>query len=47
MITLQDGLQTIFSLNFSTTAALEIYHVDLASKDLDMPVVASMPSEHR
>lgn len=32
---------------FSTSAALEIYHVDLASKEFDMPIVGTMPSEHR
>jgi protein transport protein SEC31 len=33
--------------SFSTAAALELYHVDLASGSLSMPVAGSMPSEHR
>ncbi|CAG2256257.1 SEC31 [Mytilus edulis] len=32
---------------FSTTAALEIYHLDLSDSSLHMPLVASIPSEHR
>lgn len=32
---------------FSTSAALEIYHVDFSSNSLDMPVAGCMPSEHR
>ena len=33
--------------SFSTAAALELYHVDLGSGSLSMPVAGCMPSEHR
>lgn len=33
--------------SFSTSAALDIYHVNLENKEFDMPVVGSLPSEHR
>ncbi|XP_061191431.1 protein transport protein Sec31A-like isoform X2 [Saccostrea echinata] len=32
---------------FSTSAALEVYHLNLADPSLDMPLVASVPSECR
>ncbi|XP_062589643.1 protein transport protein Sec31A-like [Saccostrea cucullata] len=32
---------------FSTSAALEVYHLNLADPSLDMPMVASVPSECR
>ncbi|XP_066928892.1 protein transport protein Sec31A-like isoform X2 [Clytia hemisphaerica] len=33
--------------SFSTSAALDIYHVNLESKEFDMPIVGSLPSQHR
>lgn len=32
---------------FSTSAALEIFSLDLSSNDMEMPIHASVESEHR